>query len=117
ERQRAVADPKRWAGLVAAANAGVVIGFGTDAGSPCVGHDVVAPELKFMVHVGVMPDNYAAIRSATSTAASINRLDGTLGTLEAGKLADMIVVNGNPLEDLDAMANVQMTFLAGRRMV
>lgn len=116
ERQRAVADPKRWAGLVAAAKAGVTIGFGTDAGSPCVGHDVIAPELKFMVHVGVMPDNYAAIRSATSTAASINKL-GDLGTLQTGKLADIIVVNGNPLEDLDAMASVQMTFLAGRRMV
>jgi len=117
ERQRAVADPKRWAALVAAAKAGVTIAFGTDAGSPAVGHDVIAPEMKFMVQVGVMPNNYAAIRSATSTAACLNKLDKQLGTLQAGKLADLIVVAGNPLEDLDALNQVQMTFLAGKRMV
>src|SRR5262249_17534674 len=117
ERQRAVADPKRWAGLVAAAKAGVTIAFGTDAGRPAVGHDVIAPEMKFMVKVGVMPNNYAAIRSATSTAASLNKLDKQLGTLQAGKLADLVVVAGNPLADLDALNQVQMTFLAGKRMV
>jgi imidazolonepropionase-like amidohydrolase len=117
ERQRAAADPKRWAGLVAAAKAGVVIGFGTDAGSPAVGHDVIAPEMQFMVQVGVVPDNYAAIRSATSVAAGINRLDRQLGTLEPGKTADVIVVIGNPLEDLDALTKVQMAYLGGRRMV
>ncbi|MEZ4831162.1 MAG: amidohydrolase family protein [Caldilineaceae bacterium] len=42
ERQKAVADP-RYQGLINAAAAGVVIGFGTDAGSPVVGHDVIAP--------------------------------------------------------------------------
>jgi imidazolonepropionase-like amidohydrolase len=117
ERQRAVADPKRWASLVAAAKAGVTIAFGTDAGSPAVGHDVIAPEMKFMVQVGVMPNNYAAIRSATSTAACLNKLDKQLGTLQAGKVADLIVVAGNPLKDLDALNQVQMTFLAGKRMV
>ncbi|MDR7417389.1 MAG: amidohydrolase family protein [Armatimonadota bacterium] len=117
ERQRAVADPNRWAGLVAAARAGVTIGFGTDAGSPAVGHDVIAPEMQFMVQVGVVADNYAAIRSATSVAAQINRLEKDLGTLETGKLADVIVVKGNPLEDLEALTRVQMTYLAGKRMV
>jgi imidazolonepropionase-like amidohydrolase len=117
ERQRAVADPKRHAGVVAAAKAGVTIAFGTDAGSPAVGHEVIAPEMQFMVRIGVVPSNYAAIRSATSTAAAIHKLDGVLGTLEAGKLADVIVAAGNPLEDLDALSRVQMTFLAGKRMV
>jgi len=117
ERQRAVADPSRYAGLVAAAKAGVVIGFGTDAGSPAVAHSVVAPEMAFMVKVGVVADNYAAIRSATSVAAGINRLADKLGTLEAGKLADAIVVAGNPLDDLDALEHVERTYLEGRRMV
>lgn len=117
ERQRAVADTARYAGLAKAAAAGVVIAFGTDAGSPVVGHHVIAPEMQFMVKVGVVPDNYAAIRSATSVAARLNKLDGQLGTLEAGKLADVIAVAGNPLEDLDALNHVQMTFLAGKRMV
>lgn len=114
ERQRAVADPARFAGLTKAAKAGVPIAFGTDAGSPAVGHDVVAPEMKFMVKLGLVQDNYGAIRSATSVAAWLNRLDTRLGTLEAGKLADVIVVAGNPLEDLDALERVNMTFVAGR---
>jgi len=116
ERQKAVADPKRYEGLVNAAKAGVTIAFGTDCGSPAVAHDVIAPELKFMVKVGVKKDAYDAIRSATVVAAGLNKLP-QVGTLEAGKLADVIVVDGNPLADLDDIAKVKMTFLEGRRMV
>ena len=117
ERQKAVADRTRYAGLVQAAEAGVPIVFGTDAGSPAVGHEVVAPELAFMVKIGVVRDNYAALRSATVVAARMNRLDATLGTLEAGKRADLIVVDGNPLEDLFALERVRMTYVDGRRLV
>ena len=116
ERQKAVADPSRYQGLINAAKAGVVIGFGTDAGSPVVGHDVIAPEMAFMVKLGVKRDNYDAIRSATSVAAEINKLDKKIGTLEAGKLADVIVVDGNPLEEIDAIGRVRMTFLEGKRL-
>ncbi len=117
ERKRAIANPARYAGLVNAAKAGVLIAFGTDAGSPAVGHEVVAPELKFMVKIGVVRNNYAALRSATSVAARINRLEDKLGTLEAGKEADLIVIDGNPLEDLDALERVRMTFIAGKKML
>jgi imidazolonepropionase-like amidohydrolase len=117
ERQKAVADPSRYAGIVKAAHAGVVIGFGTDAGSPAVGHAVVAPELKFMLQLGVVADNYAALRSATSVAAQISRLGDRLGTLEPGKLADLVVIDGNPLDDLDALAQVRRTYVAGKRLV
>ena len=117
ERQRAVADTSRYEGLLNAAKAGVTIAFGTDAGSPAVGHHVIAPEMKFMVKLGVVDGNYGAIRSATSVASRLNSLEDTLGTLTAGKLADVIVVDGNPLEDLDALENVKMTFSEGRRMV
>ena len=117
ERQLAVSDTARYAGLVKAARAGVVIAFGTDAGSPVVGHHVIAAEMQFMVKVGVVGDNYGALRSATNVAAKLNMLDQKLGTLEAGKLADVIVLAGNPLEDLDALNKVQMTLLAGKRLV
>ncbi|MDE1156543.1 MAG: amidohydrolase family protein [Acidobacteriaceae bacterium] len=117
ERQKAVADKSRYEGLKKAAEAGVPIVFGTDAGSPAVGHEVVSPEMQFMVKVGVVKDNYAAIRSATSVAAKMNKLDAKLGTLEAGKLADVIVVDGNPLEDLKALDKVTMTFVEGKRLV
>jgi imidazolonepropionase-like amidohydrolase len=117
ERQKAVANPARYEGIVKAAKAGVVIGFGTDAGSPAVGHAVIAPEMKFMVKLGVVADNYAALRSATSVAAQISRLDGKLGALEAGKLADVVVLSGNPLDDLDALGTVTRTYVAGKRLV
>lgn len=117
ERQKAVADRGRFEGTVKAARAGVVIGFGTDAGSPVVGHEVIAPEMEFMVKIGVVADNYAAIRSATSVAAQINGKSDKLGTLEAGKLADVIVVDGDPLADIYALEKVRMTFVDGRRLV
>lgn len=117
ERQKAVGDPTRYQGLINAAAAGVTIAFGTDAGSPVVGHNVIAPEMAFMVKLGVKKDNYDAIRSATSVAAQLNRLQAKLGTLEVGKLADVIVVNGNPLADLYALEQVTMTFKEGKRLV
>ena len=117
ERQKAVADPSRYAGLVKAAHAGVPIVFGTDAGSPAVGHEVVAPELAFMVKVGVVRDNLAALRSATSVAAKMNKLDSSLGTLEAGKIADVVVIDGDPVADLFALDRVSMTYVDGKRMV
>jgi imidazolonepropionase-like amidohydrolase len=117
ERVKAKANPARYQGLVNAAKAGVVIAFGTDAGSPVVQHNVVAPELKFMVNLGVVSDNYAALRSATIIPARINKLDKKIGTVEVGKDADLIVVDGNPLDDLDALEKVKVTLINGRDML
>jgi imidazolonepropionase-like amidohydrolase len=116
ERQRAVADKSRFDGLVRAAKAGVPIVFGTDAGSPAVEHDRIVPELGFMVEVGVCPNNLDALRAITARAALLNGFGDTLGTLEVGKLADMIVVDGKPDIDLTALEKVEMTFIDGKRM-
>ncbi len=116
ERQKAVANPARYEGLVRAAKAGVPIVFGTDAGSPAVEHDVIAPELAHMVKVGVCPDNLDALASITIRAARLSRMDAVIGTLEAGKAADLIVVDGNPDQDLFALDRVRRTFVAGKRM-
>lgn len=116
ERQRAVADKSRFDGLIRAAKAGVPIVFGTDAGSPAVEHDRIVPELGFMVEVGVCPNNLDALRAITARAALLNGFGDTLGTLEAGKLADMIVVDGKPDIDLTALEKVEMTFIDGKRM-
>lgn len=117
ERQRAVNDRSRYQGLVDAAEAGVTIVFGTDAGSPVVGHNVVAPEMEFMVKLGVVADNYAAVRSATAEAAKLSQLDKELGTLAPGNRADVIVVDGDPRKDIHAMARVQRTYRDGMRLV
>jgi len=116
ERQKAVADKSRFSGLVAAAKAGVPIVFGTDAGSPAVEHDQIAPELDFMVEVGVCPDRMDALRAITIRGARLSKMDHLIGTLEAGKAADLIVVDGKPDQDLYALQNVRMTFIAGKRM-
>ena len=113
ERQRAVADTSRYDGLVRAARAGVRICFGTDAGSPAVRHETVVPEMEFMVSVGVVEDNFGAIMSATREAAIMNGIDDAVGTLEVGKEADVIVVDGDPVADLQALTQVQMTFVRG----
>ena len=116
ERQKAVADPTRYAGLVKAAKAGVPIVFGTDAGSPAVEHDVIAPELAHMVKVGVCVDNMDALASITIRAARLSKMDHLIGTLEVGKAADLIVVDGKPDQDLFALERVKTTFVGGRRM-
>ena len=53
----------------------------------------------------------------TLDAARILGVDDRLGSLEAGKLADVIVVGGNPLDDLDALERVQMVYKEGSRLV
>lgn len=116
ERQRMVADPARYAGLQAAAQAGVPILFGTDAGSPAVPHDTVVPELEFMVKLGLVDGNAGAIASATSAAAEWMGLGALTGSLAPGKAADIIAVDGDPLADLSALARVRSTWVDGRRL-
>lgn len=116
ERIKAVADPTRYEGLKRAAKAGVPIVFGTDAGSPAVEHDVIAPELAHMVKVGVCTDALDALASITIRAARLSKMDHLIGSLEVGKAADVIVVDGNPDHDLTALNRVTMTFIDGKRM-
>ena len=116
-RQKGLTNTARYQGIVDAAKAGVIIAFGTDAGSPVVGHGVIVPEMKFMIQIGLCADTYDAIHSATTISASLNKLADKVGTLEAGKLADVIVVEGNPLQDIEALAKVKMTFVDGKQLV
>jgi imidazolonepropionase-like amidohydrolase len=81
-----------------ALKAGIKIAMGTDAGyTPCP-HGTNAFELELLVKYGMSP--MEAIQSATKNAASALRLDDKLGTIEKGKLADIIVVEGDPLKDI-----------------
>jgi imidazolonepropionase-like amidohydrolase len=60
-----------------------------------------ASELGLMVEAGMSPAE--ALKSATSTAAYALGLDDLIGTIEPGKLADLLVVDGDPLEDLNVL--------------
>jgi imidazolonepropionase-like amidohydrolase len=80
-----------------AAAAGVRIGVGTDIIDEH-SHGKNARELELMVRHGLTP--MQAIVAATRTSAEVCRLDHSVGTLEPGKLADLLVVEGDPLEDI-----------------
>lgn len=85
----------------AAHQAGVKIAMGTDSG---VGpHGQNAEELTLMVENGLTP--MEALVTTTSRAARLLKMDRDVGTVEAGKLADLILVNGNPLEDITVLQN------------
>ena len=82
--------------------AGVKIAFGTDSGvSP---HGDNAREFELMVEGGMPP--MKAIQSATREAARLLKIDERLGTLEDKKVADVVAVEGNPLEDIRAMRRI-----------
>ena len=92
----------------AAHKAGVKIVFGTDSGvSP---HGENAREFALMVEAGMKAMD--AIKSATSVAAEFLERDD-LGVIEAGKLADIIAVHGDPLKTIEAMEKVRFVMKGG----
>ena len=89
---------------------GVKIAFGTDSGvSP---HGDNGKEFIYMVEAG-MPA-IEAIISATITPAEILGVADQQGTLETGKLADIIAVDGDPIQDIEAMTKVQFVMKEGK---
>jgi imidazolonepropionase-like amidohydrolase len=89
---------------------GIKIVFGTDVGA--FEHGTSAREFGRMVDYGMSP--LEAIRSATVRAAALLRMEKQLGTLEAGKLADLIAVDGEPLSDIGALRRVAFVMKAGQ---
>jgi imidazolonepropionase-like amidohydrolase len=90
--------------------AGVKIAFGTDAG--VFGHGKNAIEFQLMTEAG-MPA-LEAIRSATVTAAELLGQIENLGTLEAGKLADIIAVEENPQDNIKTLTKVKFIMKDGK---
>jgi imidazolonepropionase-like amidohydrolase len=88
---------------------GVKIAFGTDAG--VFPHGLNAREFELMVDAGMKP--IEAIESATINAAKLLRIDQELGSIAIGKKADIIAVNGNPLEDISLMKSVSFVMKGG----
>jgi imidazolonepropionase-like amidohydrolase len=89
---------------------GVRIAFGTDVGA--FEHGTAAREFKLMVQYGMEPID--AIRSATIRAAELLRMEKSIGTIEPGKYADIIAVEGNPLEDITALSRVVFVMKGGQ---
>lgn len=89
--------------------AGVKIAFGTDSAvSP---HGDNAKEFVYMVEAG-MPA-YEAIKSATVGASDLLRISDAYGTIQSGKMADIIAVEGDPLDDISLLQDVKFVMKDG----
>ncbi len=95
---------------------GVPIAAGTDAGGH--GHPRNALELGYLVDAGLTP--MQALRAGTQWAARCLGLADELGTIEPGRLADLVVVDGDPLEDLKLLlepARIELVLKGGTTCV
>ncbi len=89
---------------------GVRIAFGTDSG--VTRHGANAEEFAVMVAAGM--SEMDAIQSATVAAAQLIEMSDELGTIEPGKLADMIAVDSSPLDDISVLENVSAVIKDGK---
>lgn len=109
-RDKALAvGPRIQDALRRAHGAGVRIAFGTDSGVSAHGQN--AREFVYMVEAGMTPAE--AIASATVGAAELLGLASEIGSIEAGKFADLIATTSNPLDDVSALQHVRFVMKRG----
>lgn len=89
-------------------DAGVPLVAGTDEGVPGLS---VYREVELYAHAGIPPID--ALRAATAVPARVMRLDRMLGTIEAGKRADLIVLDANPLDAIENIEQVRLVMKDG----
>jgi imidazolonepropionase-like amidohydrolase len=110
KKKAAEVGPNMIAALRRAREGGVKVAFGTDSGvSP---HGENAREFALMIQAGFTPLD--AIRSATVWGATHNRIADQVGSLQAGKVADLIAVRGDPLRDVTELERVSFVMKSGR---
>lgn len=104
-----VAIRSKKASFKLALESGVVIANGSDVG--VFAHGDEARELELLVEYGMSPEN--TLLAATSVAAKALRLDGQLGTIRSGLLADLVAVEGDPTKDISAVRKVKLVMKNG----
>ena len=105
-------------GFKRAYKAGVKMAMGTDSGVPFTDHGNNADELIYLVEMGVPP--MEAIQIATLRSAELLRMADRIGSLDAGKQADFIVVDGDPLADISILRDrdrIRKVFVGGKKLV
>ena len=85
---------------------------GVDLGGYMTDPKVFVREMAVLVEAGFTP--MEAIQAGTRVGAELLRWDDRLGTVQAGKLADLVAVSGNPLEDMKALESVSFVMVNGR---
>jgi imidazolonepropionase-like amidohydrolase len=94
---------------------GVLLVTGSDAGNPLVVHGpTVQHEMQLWVQAGIAPA--VALQAATLNAARLLGADNRIGSIRPGNDADLLVVDGNPLEDITATERISMVVFKGERV-
>jgi imidazolonepropionase-like amidohydrolase len=102
--------------LLKAWHAGVMLVTGSDAGNFLVMHGpTVQREIELWVAAGVPVD--VALQAATFNAAKLLRADNRIGTIEKGKEASLLIVDGNPLQDVRALSSISIVMMKGEYVV
>jgi imidazolonepropionase-like amidohydrolase/ABC-type multidrug transport system permease subunit len=103
------------ANVLKAWRAGVTLVTGSDAGNFLVLHGpTVQHEIELWVAAGIPVE--VALQAATSNAAKLLRADSRFGTIEKGKEATLLLVDGNPLQDVKALSAISAVFMKGERV-
>ena len=101
--------------ILKAHQAGVIVATGTDAGGP-VGYNFqgynLPWEVKLFVQAGLTP--MEALVAATRNAAMVIGVEDQLGTVEAGKLADLLILTANPLDDINNIRKIETVVYKGK---
>ncbi len=97
-----------------ALSAGVKIATGTDSGGSFARHGDIAREVQLMVHAGMSPSG--ALEASTRLAADLLGIQDLTGSVEVGKRADMVLIDGDPYSDPGALKNVWAVFQEGRHV-
>ncbi len=104
--------PKFLAAVGRAHKAGVKVAVGIDLGGYMTDPVVFVREMTVLVEAGFTP--MEAIQAGTRVSAELLRWDDRLGTVQAGKLADLVAVSGNPLDDMKALEKVEFVMVGGK---
>ncbi len=111
-RQKAVAELDRSREMFRqAVEAGMRIAAGTDAGTPFNPHDQLVNEMIEMVRIGLSPAR--TLLSATRDGAENASMGELVGTLEPGKFADLIILDGDPIERIEALRDLVFVMKGG----
>ena len=101
--------------LLRAWRAGVTLVTGSDAGNFLVMHGpTIQHEIELWVAAGVPIE--VALQAATANSAKLLHADQRIGTVTEGKEATLLIVDGNPLQDVRALSAVSVVFLKGERV-